>query len=76
MVAYLSLAVSLQNIKKMQSEEFIEAYLNKARMRVPVEQIMLYLVINERVGVLGAISEAIKIQHSQLQHNTEKQVSL
>jgi glucokinase len=47
---------------KMQSESFINAYLNKGRMRTLVEQIAVYLVTNERVGVLGAMSEAIKMQ--------------
>ena len=57
----------------MQSEEFINAYLNKGRMRTLVEQIAVYLVTNERVGVLGAMSEAIhhvrsQAQHSKMQH--------
>ncbi|MBE9568534.1 MAG: glucokinase [Proteobacteria bacterium] len=56
--------------KKMQSEEFINAYLNKGRMRALVEQIAVYLVTNERVGVLGAMSEAIKMQNSKMQPNT------
>lgn len=54
---------------KMQSEDFINAYLNKGRMRALVEQVTVYLVTNERVGVLGAMSEAIKMQHSKTQHS-------
>jgi glucokinase len=49
---------------RMQSEEFINAYLNKGRMQALVEQITVYLVTNERVGVLGAMSEAIKLQQA------------
>ena len=48
--------------KKMQSEDFINAYLNKGRMRALAEQIAVYLVTNERIGVLGAMSEAVKTQ--------------
>jgi glucokinase len=44
----------------MQSEEFINAFLNKGRMRTLVEQIAVYLVTDERIGVLGAMSEAVK----------------
>jgi glucokinase len=73
---FITGGIAAKTLKKMQSEEFIEAYLNKGRMRALVEQITVYLVTNDRVGVLGAMSEAIKIQHSQLQHNTVKQVSL
>lgn len=46
----------------MQSDEFIKAYRNKGRMSALVSQIGVYLVTNERVGVLGALSEAVKIQ--------------
>ena len=49
-------------VKKMQSEDFISAYLNKGRMREQVKQIPVYLVTNEHVGVLGAMSEAIKMK--------------
>ncbi len=45
-------------VKKMQSADFINAYRSKGRMRELVEQIAVYLVTNERIGVLGAMSEA------------------
>lgn len=57
--------------KRMQSEEFINAYLNKGRMRALVDQIAVYLVTNDRVGVLGAISEAVKMQHKSIQQVSE-----
>ena len=60
----------------MQSEEFIEAYLNKGRMRALVEQITVYLVTNDRVGVLGAMSEAVNIQHDQMLQKLNQQVSV
>ena len=46
----------------MQSEDFINAYLNKGRMRTLVEQIAVFLVTDERIGVLGALSKAVKSQ--------------
>lgn len=72
---FITGGIAAKMLKKMQSEEFLEAYLNKGRMRALVEQITVYLVTNDRVGVLGAMSEAIKIQHSQTQQNLNQQVS-
>ena len=81
---FITGGIAAKILKKMQSEEFIEAYLNKGRMRVLVEQITVYLVTNDRVGVFGAMSEAVKLhhnqaqhcqfQHRQVQHNTNQQV--
>lgn len=59
---YITGGIAAKMVKKMQSEDFIDAYLNKGRMRTLVEQIAVYLVTNERIGVLGAMSEAVKIQ--------------
>ncbi len=64
---FITGGIAAKIVNKMQSEEFINAYLNKGRMRMLVEQIAVYLVTNERVGVLGAMSEAIKIQHESQQ---------
>jgi glucokinase len=61
---YITGGIAAKILNKMQSENFIEAYLNKGRMRALVEQIAVYLVTNERVGVLGAMSEAIKLQQA------------
>ena len=69
---FITGGIAAKILNKMQSEDFINAYLNKGRMRALVEQIAVYLVTNERVGVLGAISEAIKIQHSKMQHKSVK----
>ena len=71
---FITGGIAAKILKKMQSEEFIEAYLNKGRMRALVEQITVYLVTNDRVGVLGAMSEAVKIQHDQMQQNLKQQV--
>lgn len=70
---YITGGIAAKILKKMQSEEFINAYLNKGRMRALVEQIAVYLVTNERVGVLGAISEAIKMQHASSQQKPLQQ---
>jgi glucokinase len=59
---FITGGIAAKMIKRMQSEEFINAYLNKGRMRTLVEQIAVYLVTNERIGVLGAMSEAVKTQ--------------
>ncbi len=61
---YITGGIAAKILHKMQSEEFITAYLNKGRMQALVEQIAVYLVTNERVGVLGAMSEAIKLQQA------------
>ena len=68
---YITGGIAAKMVKKMQSEDFINAYLNKGRMRALAEQIAVYLVTNERVGVLGAMSEAIRIQHKSLQQAVE-----
>ncbi len=59
---FITGGIAAKMVKKMQSEEFINAYLNKGRMRALVQQIAVYLVTNERIGVLGALSEAVKTQ--------------
>jgi glucokinase len=57
---FITGGIAAKMVKRMQSEKFINAYFNKGRMRTLVEQIAVYLVTNERVGVLGAMSEATK----------------
>jgi len=59
---FITGGVAAKMVERMQSEEFINAYLNKGRMRTLVEQIAVYLVTDERIGVLGAMSEAVKTQ--------------
>lgn len=59
---YITGGIGAKILIKMQSEAFINAYLNKGRMHAVVEKIAVYLVTNERIGVLGALSEAVKIQ--------------
>jgi glucokinase len=59
---FITGGIAAKIIDKMQSEEFINAYLGKGRMSALVEQIAVYLVTNERIGVLGAMSETIKMQ--------------
>lgn len=60
---FITGGIAAKIVNKMQSKEFISAYLSKGRMSALVEQVAVYLVTNERVGVLGAMSEAIKMQH-------------
>jgi glucokinase len=46
----------------MRSADFIGAYFNKGRMRPLVERTAVFLVTNERVGVIGAMAEAVKMR--------------
>jgi glucokinase len=57
---FITGGIAAKIVERMQSEEFINAFLNKGRMRTLVEQIAVYLVTDERIGVLGAMSEAVK----------------
>ena len=59
---FITGGIDAKILKKMQSEEFINAYLDKGRMSALVEKIAVYLVTNERIGVLGAMSETMKMQ--------------
>jgi len=59
---YITGGIAAKILNKMQSEEFIDAYLNKGRMSSLVKQITVYLVTNESIGVLGAMSETLKMQ--------------
>jgi len=61
---YITGGIAAKILNKMQSKEFINGYLNKGRMRSLVEKIAVYLVTNERVGMLGALSETMKIRHA------------
>ena len=72
---FITGGIAAKILKKMQSKEFIEAYLSKGRMRALVEQITVYLVTNDRVGVFGAMSETVKLQHNQAQHSQVQQNS-
>ncbi len=58
---YITGGIAAKIISWMKSDGFISAYLNKGRMRTLAEQTSVYLVTNERVGVIGAISEAAKL---------------
>jgi glucokinase len=61
---YITGGIAGKIIDHMRTAEFIEAYLGKGRMRELVEQIAVCLVTNDRVGVLGAMSEADKQSRS------------
>jgi len=57
---YITGGIGAKIISWMRSNDFISAYYNKGRMRALAEKTSVYLVTNERVGVIGAISEAVK----------------
>ena len=64
---FITGGIAAKILNKMQSEAFTSAYLDKGRMRALVEQIGVYLVTNDRIGVLGAMSETIK-RYNRNQH--------
>lgn len=45
--------------------EFINAFLNKGRMKKIVEKLPIYLVTNEKVGLLGAMKRAMELHTQQ-----------
>jgi glucokinase len=57
---YITGGIAAKIIRWMKSGDFISAYLEKGRMRTLAEHTSVYLVTNERVGVIGAISQAVK----------------
>ena len=58
---YITGGIGAKIVSWMKSDDFISAYFNKGRMRALAEQTCVYLVTNERVGVMGAISEAARL---------------
>ena len=58
---YITGGIGAKIVSWMKSDDFISAYFNKGRMRALAEQTCVYLVTNERVGVIGAISEAARL---------------
>ena len=57
---YITGGIGAKIISWMKSDDFISSFLHKGRMQALAEQTSVYLVTNERVGVIGAISEAAK----------------
>ncbi len=57
---YITGGIAAKIINWMKSQEFISAYSDKGRMRALAEQTSVHLVTNERVGVMGAVAEAVK----------------
>ena len=57
---YITGGIAAKIVTWMKSDDFISAYLEKGRMRTLTERTSVHLVTNERVGVIGAISQAVK----------------
>jgi len=57
---YITGGMAAKLIHWMQSEHFLDAYLFKGRMRHVAQRVPVYLVCNESVGVMGALSKAIR----------------
>jgi glucokinase len=56
---YITGGIAAKMQAQMQSSRFINAYLEKGRMRKVVQTITVNLVTNERTGVIGALSRAV-----------------
>ena len=59
---YIAGGIASKIIQWMQSDDFLHAYLNKGRMQSLVNQFSVYLVTNERIGLMGALSVAAMTQ--------------
>jgi len=57
---YITGGIAAKMVDAMCSDSFLDAYLNKGRMHSLVEEIRVNLVINEDIGVLGALHEAAR----------------
>lgn len=57
---YITGGIGAKTVSWMKSDDFISAFLYKGRMQALAEKTSVYLVTNERVGVIGAISEAAR----------------
>ena len=57
---YITGGIGAKIISWMKSDDFISAFLYKGRMQALAEKTSVYLVTNERVGVIGAISAAAR----------------
>ena len=57
---YITGGIAAKITDWMKSDHFISAYFDKGRMRTVAEQTSVHLVTNERVGVVGAVSKAVK----------------
>lgn len=58
---YIAGGVAAKNVPLMQSGIFIKAMTDKGRMRPLMEQIPVYLILNQSVGLLGAALCAAKL---------------
>jgi glucokinase len=58
---YIAGGVAAKNLPLMQSGIFIQAMLDKGRMRPLMERIPVYLVLNQKVGLLGAALCALRL---------------
>ena len=61
---YIAGGIAGKIIGWMQSEDFINAYLAKGRMETLARKIPVYVVSDERMGVIGALSYAVRRQQA------------
>lgn len=51
---YLAGGIAAKNLPLMQSGEFIQAFNRKGRMSVLLEQVPIHIVLDPKVGLIGA----------------------
>ena len=60
---YLAGGVAAKNIPRFTNGRFVEAFLRKGRFRPLLETIPVDLIVNERVGLIGAVEGARRAMH-------------
>jgi glucokinase len=58
---YVAGNIALKNLEKLQDGTFMEAFKNKGRFRGFVEEVPVYVVLDTKVGLLGAAQRANKL---------------
>ena len=59
---YIAGGVAAKNLPLMQTGSFINAMVDKGRMRALLERIPVYVILNEQVGLIGAALCAARLQ--------------
>ncbi|HPW55983.1 MAG: glucokinase [Thermoanaerobaculaceae bacterium] len=58
---YVVGGIAIKNLEKLQDGTFIRAFRRKGRLRALLEQIPVYVVLDHRVGLLGAARQAVRL---------------
>lgn len=58
---YVVGGIAVKNLEKLQDGTFMRAFRRKGRLRALLEQIPVYVVLDHRVGLLGAARQAVRL---------------